>query len=488
MAGFEGVDIGEATLESDTSISERAAGVPARPSSARRRRSGHFGRSSAMRFASLGRAPALLLSLLLALGACGGPPAPNAPDSPEIEAEAKVAYDHAKSSEDPSKLLDVWQRFPKAPSGKKALFVAVDRYAVQAEKSARACKDDEARKILSTVAPYVTDEPSIDSKVDGIKEKVEKYKRKCRLDALDDAIEAAAKEWDWPKAFEAVDDDALAKDLDEKTISHKRDDVKKRWLAHLDRTLAEIVKRRSAPLVIDEHRQAWLSSLDAKNYPEDLREEIDARASKIAGVMLVFDKLDGGSLVDPPLRHWTLGTTKVRLAQTPDVDAKELPQGLSFVVVAQGKLGDQVLFAAGKEDGDELARLASIQFLVPEKNAKPWDTRILLPTKLASARVLAPTAPGSKELALHDVVEEKDGVVFATPVGRTNRVRFKRDELRAYYLPAGTKVTVSGKKGEVVTETTEGDAIAVRVNGADLTSPASGLRVERAALPRIPND
>lgn len=429
---------------------------------------------------------------LAALSACGGAPPPQAPDGPEVENQARVAYERAKDQEDPEKLLDVYQRFPQAASGKKALYLGVDRLSTVAEKLAKACKDDEARKLLSTIAGYVTEEPAVDSKVDALKEKVEKYKRKCRLDALDESIATAAKELDWPQAFEAIDDDDLAKDLDAKTISRKREEVKKLWLASIDKTLADIVKRRSAGLVIDEHRKGWLASIDPKGYPEDLQDDLKARAAKIAGVMLVFDKLEGGSLVDPPASYWTFGDVKVHVASAPETEGKELPQGLSFTVVAQGKLGSELMLAVGKSDGDELTRLSSIQFLVPAKRAKTWDTRMLLPTTLVGARVLGPVSPGNRELGSYDVVEEKDGALFATPVGKANRVKLKRSELRALYIPAGTKVTVSvnyaWRKGEVTAETTDGDTVPVRVNGEASQAKIGDVRVDRDALPKIPND
>ncbi len=218
------------------------------------------------------RIAALNAALALALSACGGGAAPNAPDSPAVEAQAKVAYDGARASDDPQALLDVHQRFPKAPSGKKALFLAVDRLSTEAEKLAKGCKDDEARKILTTIAGYVTDEPSVDEKVDALKEKVEKNRRRCRMATLDEAIEAAVKAWDWPKVFTLVDDEQLPKDLDAKTVERKRAELKKQWLRAIDKTVSEIVKRRSAGLVIDDYRQAWLAAIDPKGYPEDLRD------------------------------------------------------------------------------------------------------------------------------------------------------------------------------------------------------------------------
>lgn len=433
-----------------------------------------------------------LAASIVALGACGGAPEPNAPDGPEVENQARVAYERAKDKDDPQALLDVYHRFPQAASGKKALYMGVDRMSTQAEKLAKACKDDEARKLLTEMAGYVADESAIDSKVDALKEKVEKYKRKCTLDALDASIEAAAKDLNWPKVFEAIDDDDLAKEIDAKTIGRKREEVKKRWLAAIDGTLADIVKRRSAGLVVDEHRKGWLASIDPKSYPEDLQDDITARGTKIAGVMLVFDKLEGGSLIDPPAKYWTFGDVKVRVASAPETEGKELPQGLPFNVVAQGKLGSELMYAVGKPDGDELARLSSIQFLVPQKAAKSWDTRMLLPTTLAGARVFGPVSPGNRELGLYDVVEEKDGAFFATPIGKTNKVKLKKSELRAFYLPAGTKVTVSvnyaWRKGETTAEATDGETIAVRVNGADAQAKIADVRVDRDALPKIPND
>jgi hypothetical protein len=433
-----------------------------------------------------------LTASLASLAACGGAPEPNAPDGPEVENQARVAYERAKDKEDPQGLLDVYHRFPQAASGKKALYMGVDRMSTQAEKLAKACKDDEARKLLTEMAGYVADEPAIDSKVDALKEKVEKYKRKCTIDALDADVDAAAKDLNWPKAFEAIDDDDLAKNLDAKTIGRKRDEVKKRWLGAIDGTLADIVKRRSAALVVDEHRKGWLASIDPKSYPEDLQDDIKSRAAKIAGVMLVFDKLEGGSLVDPPAKYWTFGDVKVRVAGAPETEGKELPQGLPFNVVAQGKLGNDLMLAVGKPDGDEMARLSSITFLVPQKAAKTWDTRMLLPTTLVGARVFGPSSPGNRELALYDVVEEKDGAFYGTPVGKTNKVKLKKTELRAFYVPAGTKVTVSvnyaWRKGETTAEATDGDTIAVRVNGADSQAKASDVHVDRDALPKIPND
>ncbi len=447
----------------------------------------------ASHLASLSRALPLALPLALAgLAACGGGPDPNHPDPTSLEAQAQAGYDRLKDKDDPQPLLDLYQRYPKTAAGRKALFVGVDKYSTQAEKLAKACKDTEARDILTTIAGLSADETSIDSKVDALKEKVEKYKRKCRLDALDADIEKAKKDWDWPKAFEAIDDDDLAKEIDAKTIGRKREDVTKVWLATLDKTLADIVKRRSAALVIDEHRKGWIASTDPKSYPEDLRDEVQKRASKIAGVMLVFDKLDGGSLIDPPERFWTFGDVKVRVATAPETEGTQLFQGLPFMVVAQGKLGTEMMYAVGKPEGDELTRLASIQFLVPQKHSKSWDTRMLVPETIAGARVFAPVSAGNKELGAFDVVEEKDGFVFATPVGKTNKVKFKRAELRGFYLPVGTKVKVNvnyaWKKGEVTVETTEGDDVAVRVNGDAVPTKVVDLRVDRDALPKIPTD
>jgi hypothetical protein len=435
---------------------------------------------------------ALPCALALSLFACGGGPDPKSPDAASLEAQAQAGYERAKDKEDAQPLLDVYQRYPKTTAGRKALFVGVDKLSVQAEKLAKACKDGEARDILTTIAGLSAEETSIDSKVDALKEKVEKYKRKCRLDALDAAIDAARKDLDWPKAFEAIDDEDLAKDIDGKTIGRKRDDVKKAWLAAIDKTLGDIVKRRSAALVIDDHRKGWLATIDPQSYPEDLRDEVQARAAKIKGVMLVFDKLEGGSLIDPPERYWTFGDVKVRLATAPETEGTQLFQGLPFMVVAQGKVGAEMMFAVGKPEGDELTRLASIQFLVPQKHSKSWDTRMLVPETIAGARVFAPISAGNKELGAFDVIEEKDGFVFATPVGKTNKLKFKRAELRGFYLPVGTKVKVSRnyawKKGEVTVETTDGDDVSVRVNGDAVPTKVADLRVDREALPKIPND
>jgi hypothetical protein len=435
---------------------------------------------------------ALPLALALSLAACGGGPDASHPDAHSLEAQAQAGYDVLKDKDDPQPLIDLYQRYPKTTAGRKALFVGVDKYSTQAEKLAKACKDTEARDILTTIAGLSADETSIDSKVDALKEKVEKYRRKCRLDALEASLEAAKKDMDWPKVFEVIDDEELAKDIDSKTIGRKRDDVKKAWLAAIDKTLGDIVKRRSAALVVDEHRKGWLASIDPKNYPEDLREDLQARAAKIKGVMLVFDKLEGGSIIDPPERHWTFGDVKVRLATAPETEGTQLFQGLPFMVVAQGKVGTEMMFAVGKPEGDEMARLASITFLVPQKHAKSWDTRMLVPETIAGARVFAPISAGNKELGAFDVIEEKDGFVFATPIGKTNKVKFKRAELRGFYLPVGTKVKVSlnyaWKKGEVTVETTEGDDVAVRVNGDAVPTKVADLRVDRDALPKIPTD
>lgn len=446
-----------------------------------------------MRLAShLSSAFPFVFPLALALAACGGGPDPSHPDPASLEAQAQAGYDLLKDKDDPQPLIDLYQRYPKTAAGRKALFVGVDKYSTQAEKLAKACKDAEARNILTTIAGLSADETSIDSKVDALKEKVEKYKRKCRLDALEASLEAAKKDMDWPKVFEVLDDEELAKDIDAKTIGRKREDVKKVWLAALDKTLADIVKRRSASLVIDEHRKGWLASIDPQSYPEDLREDVQARAAKVKGVMLVFDKLEGGSLIDPPERHWTFGDVKVRLATAPETEGTQLFQGLPFMVVAQGKVGSEMMFAVGKPEGDELTRLASITFLVPQKHAKSWDTRMLVPETIAGARVFAPISPGNKELGAFDVIEEKDGFVFATPVGKTNKVKFKRAELRGFYLSVGTKVKISlnyaWKKGEVTVETTEGDDVSVRVNGDAVPTKIVDLRVDRDALPKIPTD
>jgi hypothetical protein len=191
------------------------------------------------------------------------------------------------------------------------------------------------------------------------------------------------------------------------------------------------------------------------------------------------------------VRHWTFGTPTARSAKEPTSEGKELPFGVPFVVVAQGNLGGQLLLASGSPDGDELSRLSSIKFLVPAKGARNYDTRVLLPPELVGERVLAPISSGNEELVAFTVVEEKAGDVWLSPIGKQSKIKFRKADLRSFFLPHGTVVSArigNAWKTGTISDGGDDERVMVRVNGFDSPVKIEDLKIKRSSLPPLPKD
>jgi hypothetical protein len=318
------------------------------------------------------------------------------------------------------------------------------------------------------------------------------------LAALERDVAAAELRWDWPAAFARLDD---AKGVDPDEVAIRRTRAAIAWEAFVDETLARIVAKRSAKEALGERREAFMASIDPARMPSDVAVSIYSRERRIRGVLLVFDRLAEGTLLETPTTYWAYGAAPTRNAATPEVPGKPFPRNASFLVFARGKLDGVALLAVGTASSsaaapspptDPLERLESITALVLESSTRPYDTAAFLPPDLQPGdRVLASFAPWPTQLVLHEVLTVKDDALSIRPlVGGTARPA-RRNELRADFLPTGVAVLVpvasTFKRGQFEARLDDEQAV-VTLEGARQTVPVASLRFEARTMPAAPHE
>lgn len=301
-------------------------------------------------------------------------------------------------------------------------------------------------------------------------------------------LEAARARWDWAGTFALIDgaDDV---DADERAVLRTKTAIA--WESFVDATLEKIVEARSVKKALGDKRAAFLSAVDKARMPTDLTVEIERRARRLAAVLLVFDAMEEGALLDPPKPGWAFGAAPTRTIARPDLAGTPLARNHAFVAVARGKVDGIELLAMGNAEGDALARLESISGLVVASSTREFDTTALLPPDLQKGdRVLAPLAAWPTQLGMHEVVSVGAGGASVQPIGGGAARWISRMDLRAAYVPAGTAVLVpvagTFKRG-VAEGAIDGPEAQVRVDGVKLAVPFEGLRVETKALPVVGN-
>ncbi len=307
------------------------------------------------------------------------------------------------------------------------------------------------------------------------------------LQALERDVAAAEQRWDWPGAFARFDDPKGA-DPDEVAIQRTRATVA--FEAFVDDTLAAIVTKGSAQAVLGDRRAAFLASVDPARMPSDVGVAIYARERKLRGALLVFDRLEGGALLETPATYWSYGAAATRSATDPELAGKPLRRNSAFLVVARGKLEGVAYLAIGTATDGALERLESISALVVASSARPYETAAYLPPDLQPGdHVLASFAPWPTQLVLHEVLAIKNDTLSIRPLVGGAARSARREELRADFLPAGVAVLVpvatTFKRGLLETRLDDEQAV-VTLEGARQTVPIASLRVEARSMPPAP--
>jgi len=431
-----------------------------------------------------------LLPFLIALTGCPAPEPAKGPEAapPPDEAAANAELNRAKKKGDPDELIAVFNKYPKFASGKKALRLGVRKLLEGALEAAEACNEPPAAGALAKVAPYTSDDAEIDEAYDETKLAVEREHKRCLLVKLDQDIKRAEGQWDYARAFNRI---MTEKDADGAQLKKRRIELTARYTKWLDDTLREVIAKKGFDAACGDKRQGFDNSIDAGQLPPEVAAELAKRGDALTGIRLLFEKLEGGKLIDPPARYWTFGSPTARRVDAPTAaDGAVLANGVPFVAIAKGKAGSVSLLVAGSGEGDALARIASIKLLIPEADARTWDTRVTLPEQLVGSRVLAPIAPGSDTLTPSIVLSEKDGTVVVQPVAKKGaKILTKKKELRGLAMGPGLKVSVmvgnTAKPGEIA-DAPEEQRVLVRVSGFESYFPIGDVRIKRADLPALP--
>lgn len=430
----------------------------------------------------------------LAVSSLAGCPASEPPKSPakiepvKTEEDAKRALAKAKEKGDPMGLVEVFHQYGGFPSGKSALRLGVRMMLEGALDAAEKCDEPSAKGALARVAPYTTDDPEIDEAYDETRTAVSREHKRCVLVRLDADVKKAEAELDWPRAFDRITSE---KDADGAALKKRRLELTARWKRWVDDTIAAILEKKSVDAALGDKRGAFEAAIDAARLPPEVGPELDKRSAYVRALSLVFDALEEGAVIDPPIRYWTYGAAKARRVDAPTKDGPVLENGVPFHAVAKGKISGVTVLVAGAPEGSVLDRLTSAKALIPEADARRWDTKLTLPEDLVGARVLAPIAPGSDLLAPSLVLSEaKTGVVVVQPLSKKGgKVASKRKDLRALAVGPGQKVVVMiggvAKPGELA-DVPEEDRVLVRVSGFESYVPLGDVRIKRAELPAPP--
>jgi hypothetical protein len=301
--------------------------------------------------------------------ACGSnPPHPIEPGfvGAVDEASARAEYDTAFARHDAEALLQLGHKARRTRIGERAMHDGVELVASRADEASRKCDDAATELALSILAPYAMDDPRIDARFDALKAQVGEHRAECRVRALDADLTTQEKRWDWPAVFARLD---AEHDVAADEVHDRRTEAKTRWLAFVDGTLDSIVRARSATQPLGDRVDAWKRVIDVTRYPDDLAAELRTREKRIVAVELVFVDLEG-ELFDPPITYVTIGAPRVRTADAPKKEGRELPDGVPFVAIARGKLDGADVLISGTAEKDVERRLESAKFLVPVTGAR----------------------------------------------------------------------------------------------------------------------
>ncbi len=417
--------------------------------------------------------------------ACGPSPKPNSAEGAATEDQANYALERAKKKGNPDELVEIFQKYGKFTAGKTALRLAARKYFEKALEAAEQCDDEGAKKPLGKIAPYTSDDPQVDEAYNETKEALAKEHKRCELVRVDEKIKKLEAKWDYAGAFKAIAD----ADADGAGLKARRMELADRWKGFVDDTLRKIIAKRSIKDILGDKREAFEAALDAETLPAELSADAKKRANAFGGLELLFETLEDGWVIDPSSKWWTFGQAKPRKPEAPKAETTVvMANGIPFTVVGKGKAGTTVLLAAGPAEGDLWTRIGSIKLLVPESDARPFDTNFALPDKLMDERVLAPVAPGGDVLRPVIVVGE-GGFIKVRPIGTPGpKYEVKRKELRGWALMPGQKVVViiAGKQkpGEIA-DKAQDERVLVRVGGFETFVPLADVRVKRSDLPAV---
>ncbi len=435
-----------------------------------------------------------LVLAVVAAPALTGCPAPEPPktaakvEPAKTEDDAKRALAKAKEQDDPMALVEVFHQYGAFPSGKSALRLGVRKLLEKALDAGEKCDEPAAKGALARVAPYTTDDPEIDEAYDETRSAVSREHKRCILVKLDADVKKAEAEGDWPRAFDRISSE---KDADGAALKKRRVELTGRWKAWVDGTISSILAKKSFEAVLGDKRDAFEAAIDPSRLPPEVSTELGKRSAYVQALSLVFETLEEGAIVDPPIRYWTYGEAKARKVDAPTAtDGPVLENGIEFHAVAKGKIGGVTVLVAGPAEGSVLDRLAAAKAIIPEADSRRWDTNIVLPEQLVGVRVLAPVAPGSDLLTPSLVLAETNGLVVVEPLAKKGaKVTAKRKDLRGLAIGPGLKVTVmiSGvAKPAELADVPEADRVLVRVAGFESYVPLGDVRIKRAELPAPP--
>lgn len=422
-----------------------------------------------------------------ALSACGpSEPKPKAGEG-QTEEQANYALERAKKKGDPDELVEVFQKYGQFAAGKSALRIAARKYFEKALEAAEACNEEGVKKNLAKIAPYTSDDPQIDEAYNETKDATGKERKRCELVHVDEQVKKLEAKWDYVAAFKAISE---AKEADGGALKTRRVELTDRWKGFVDDTLRKIIAKRSIKEVLGDKREAFENALDPEALPAEVTADAAKRKKAFEGCELLFETMEDGWVIDPPSKWWTFGQAKPRKPEAPKTETGVvMANGIPFHVVGKGKIGTTAMLAAGPAEGDLWTRIGSIKLLVPEGDARPFDTNFSLPDVLIDQRVLAPISPGSDTLRPVLVVGE-GAFIKVRPIGTTGpKYDVKKKELRGWALMPGQKVTVivggAQKPGEIA-DKAQDERILVRISGFETFVPLADVRVKRADLPALP--
>lgn len=320
--------------------------------------------------------PLVVTLACIALGLAGvlGCPAPEPPKKPAppapTEAEAKAELDKAAAVGTPEALLAVHEHYPKFPSGqlaqRKAATILVDRVREQA----KACDMAAARGGLAIVAPLTLDDVEINARYDETLKELDRTEAHCQTVALDRDLSQLEAKRDWSGVFDRL---AAAGELGPAVLDPRRTKVAGDWRAYLDASVREVVQRKR----FDGDKRAELeAAVEIAQVPSDLQAELEKWRVAVRAVVALFGEMTDGEVFPLPRNYWVYGLAHThRLEAAHATDGPTLANGAPFSAIGRGKLGTDRLLLAGKPAKDIVARLQSSLLLIPELEAKPYDTR-----------------------------------------------------------------------------------------------------------------
>jgi hypothetical protein len=315
------------------------------------------------------RSTCIPLAMLCAL-LCGCPaPDPKTPPvRVETEEDAKHAFDAAKAKDDVDALLAVHARFGALPSGKEALRVAAQMLVDQSHGALAKCDETTARALVGRLGPLTLKDKQIDKLYDDMEAFVVTEHRRCALLSLDDDLDKAKEAWDWPKVFERI---ASEREVDGATVKTRRLDAIAQWKKLLDKTVREIVEKKSVSSVVGDKRQKLERAVNDLILPPELADELAVWTPAVRAALLLYGDMKDVQFFAAPRKLRVVKETKARLLATPMIEGgPTLAMNLFFDAIARGKYDGASFYVTGKAAKDPVERLASVKLMVPEANAK----------------------------------------------------------------------------------------------------------------------